>query len=267
MSGMNGGEQAQETECGPVRFDRYCPGPRVSPFVRNYWAVALTGASAACHRQRVVPDGCLDMIFVRRSLTEAFRAFIVGAMTRPIFEELTGRAEYLGVRFAPGGFGHFFRTPAGELTDRIVSLENLSASSVLVEQVADAPDVRTRLAVIENDLQRRLISGAPDPTLAKVLDAIFTARGLVGVSWLARRVDWSPRHLRRVFGDSVGVGPKMFCRIVRFRQALRTLRRRPPADLLGVALDCGYYDQAHFIHEFRSFYGATPSTVGRSRGL
>jgi AraC-like DNA-binding protein len=267
MSGMSGSGQSDETGFGQVRFGRYYPGPRLSPFVRNYWTVAPTGASAVCRRQRVIPDGCIDMVFVRRSPTDTFRVFVAGVMTRPIFEDLTCRAEYLGIRFAPGGFGHFFRTPAGELTDRIVPLECLSALSVLVEQVADAPDVRTRLGIVEDGLRRRLISDRPEPTLAKVLDAISASRGLVSVSRLACIVDWSPRHLRRVFGDSVGVGPKMFCRIVRFQQALRALRCRLPPDLLQVALDAGYYDQAHFIHDFHSFYGASPSAVSKNRGL
>ncbi len=182
-------------------------------------------------------------------------------MTRPVFEDLTGGAEYLGVRFAAGGFEHFFRTPASELTDRVVPWESLSGPSDVAERVAGAPNVGMRLRILEDALHQRWSGDEPEPILTAVLGAISAARGVVSVARLAQLAGWSPRHLSRVFRASVGVGPKTFCRIMRFKSALRALRRGAPADLLQVALDAGYYDQAHFIHEFNDFYGASPSTV------
>jgi AraC-like DNA-binding protein len=200
-----------------------------------------------------VPDGCIDIIFVRHGPTESFKAYVVGTMTRPIFAELTARTEYLGVRFAPGAFGHFFATSAGELTDRIVALEDLSALSSSGEQVADCPDVQARIRLIEDILEQRFVSDRQGPIPTKILEII--------VAELADLAGWSPRHLGRMVHESVGVGPKTFCRIMRFKSALRALRCRPAPALLQVALEAGYYDQAHFIHDFRRFYGASPSTV------
>jgi AraC-like DNA-binding protein len=263
ISGMSGNREASSVRPGQSRFGRYRPGPHLSPFVRNYWTFQATGA---CRRQRVIPDGCIDILFVRHSPTEDLRAFVVGTMTRPIFEDLTAHAEYLGVRFAPGGFGHFFRTPARELTDRIVPWGSLSAPSALVERVANAPDIRMRLCILEEVLEQQLLSEEPEPILAAVLRAIGAARGVVSVGRLAHLAGWSPRHLRRVFHEWVGVGPKVFCEIVRFKNARRSLGRQPRPDLLQVALEAGYYDQAHFIHEFDRFYGSSPSTVRPDRG-
>jgi AraC-like DNA-binding protein len=267
MSGMSGNRLSDEKQPTRSGFGRYQPGPRLSPFVRNYWTLEAGGEPGVCRRLRVIPDGCIDVLLVRHSPTEDFRAFVVGTMTRPIFEDLTAHAEYLGVRFAPGGFGHFFRTPAREVTDRIVPWESLSASSALGERVANAPDARMRLGILEDVLQQRLVSEEPDPTLAAVLRAICAARGVVSVTRLADLGGWSPRHLRRVFQEWVGVGPKVFCEIVRFKSARRSLRRQPRPNLLQVALEAGYYDQAHFIHDFDRFYGSSPSTLCRDRGF
>ncbi len=264
---MQGSGEIDQRQPKRSRFGRYQPGPHLSPFVRNYWTLQATGAPGTCRRQRVLPDGCIDLLFVRHSPTEDFRAFVVGTMTRPIFEDVSIHTEYLGVRFAPGGFGHFFRVPAGELTDRIVPLEYLSAPSRLMEAVANAPDGRTRLQAIEEGLGRWLRAAEPEPILATALDTILASRGMVPVARLARLAGWSPRHLQRVFRERVGVGPKMFCRIVRFKDALHALRHRPRPDLLQVALEAGYYDQAHFIHDFDRFYGSSPSTVCRDRGF
>lgn len=264
---MSGNRETSQVRPEPTRFGRYRPGPHLSPFVRNYWALQATDGSGLCGRQQVTPDGCIDIIFRRRSPTEAFTAFVVGVMTRPIFEDLAPRAEYFGIRLAPGGFGHFFRTPAGELTDRIVPLECLSSSSRLIEAVTDAPNGRTRLQAMEEGLGRWLRSAEPEPILATTLGTILASRGMVSVARLARRAGWSPRHLQRVFRERVGVGPKMFCRIVRFKGVLHALRHRSRPDLLQVALEAGYYDQAHFIHDFDRFYGSSPSSVGRDRDL
>jgi AraC-like DNA-binding protein len=267
MSGMSGSREANQMRPEPSPFGRYLPGPHLSPFIRNYWTLAPTDKSGACRRQRVVPDGCIDIIFVRPSPTEAFQAIVVGTMTRPIFEDVPPHAEYLGIRFAPGGFGHFFRAPASELTDRIIPLEYLAAPSCLIEVVANAPDGRTRLQAIDEGLGRWLRSAEPEPILAGALDTILASGGMVSVARLARLVGWSPRHLQRVFQERVGVGPKLFCRIIRFKGALHRLRHRPRPDLLQVALQAGYYDQAHFIHDFDRFYGSSPSTVCRDRGF
>ena len=264
MSRMSGSRETNHVRPERSRFGRYQPGPHLSPFVRNYWTLQATGA---CWRQRVVPDGCIDLLFVRYRPTDDFRAFVVGTMTRPIFEDLTAHAEYLGVRFAPGGFGHFFRTPAGELTDRIVPLDSLSTMSTLAEQLADAPNVQKRLSVLEDALNQQFLFEKRDPILTKVLEIISAGQGAVTIAPLARTVGWSPRHLHRVVRESVGVGPKTFCEIVRFKNALRLLRGRPRPELLQVALEAGYYDQAHFIHDFHRFYGSSPSTVCRDRGF
>jgi AraC-like DNA-binding protein len=264
---MSGSGEIDQRSLTRSRFGRYRPGPHLSPFVRNYWTLQATGESGTCRQQRVIPDGCIDIILKRRSPTEAFTAFVVGTMTRPIFEDLAPHAEYLGIRLAPGGFGHFFRMPAGELTDRIVPLEYLVAPSRLIEAVANAPDGRTRLQAIEEGLGRWLRADEPEPILATALDTILASGGMVSVARLARLAGRSPRHLRRVFHEGVGVGPKVFCEIVRFQNARRALGRQPRPDLLQVALEAGYYDQAHFIHDFDRFYGSSPSTVCRDRGF
>jgi AraC-like DNA-binding protein len=210
-----------------------------------------------------VPDGCIDLVFARRRPTADYQAFIVGTMTRPIIEPLTSHADYIAVRFAPGGFRHFFDAPPSELTDRIIPLDSLSVPSSLAEQVAGCDNVQARLSILESELSRRLRPEVEDSALTRILETIAGCRGNVAMEQLGRIASWSPRHLRRMFRDCVGVGPKTFCRIARFLSALRVLRRSPRPDLLNVALDAGYYDQAHFIHEFCDFYGSSPSAVVR----
>jgi AraC-like DNA-binding protein len=244
-----------------IRFTPYPPGGRLAPFVRNLWTVHSREECGTSKRQRIVPDGCIDIIFVRTNPTADYQASVVGTMTRPMFEALTSHVDYIGIRFAPGGFRHFFDTPPTELTDQIVSLDSLSISTGVGTQLAEANSVRTRLDLLEESLNRQLKPAARDSGIDCILSMIAACDGNVSIAELARRTGWSPRHLRRRFATSIGIGPKTFCQIVRFRKAFRILRRSVRPDSLEAALESGYYDQAHFIHEFGRFYGATPSTV------
>ena len=216
---------------------------------------------ASPRRHRVVPDGCIDLIFMRRGPTEDYQASIVGTMTRPIEEELASHVDYIGIRFNPGGFRHFFQTPPRELTDRIVSLDDLWSPSRLAERLAESRSLSVCLKNLEDELSRRFRPDERDLLPAKVLETISAHHGIVPMAQLGRMIGWSPRHLRRMFHESIGVGPKTFCRIIRFMSAFRALRQNPRPSLMDVALDAGYYDQAHFIHEFEDFYGSSPSTI------
>ncbi len=256
---MNEDRETVAGQAGAFRFRRYQPSPCLSSFVRNYWALGPVQRPSALGRLRIVPDGFTDIVFVRHRPTGDFRARVVGTMTRPFFEELNSHVEYLGIRLAPGGFKALFRMPAAEVTDRTVPVESLMSPLVPAGRLAEGAGIEARLAILDDALGCRLASCEQDGVLTKVLEAISSCRGAVSVAQLAGIAGWSPRHLHRTFRDLVGVGPKTYCRIIRFKSALRFLRRAPRPDLLQVALAAGYYDQAHFIHDFNDFYGASPS--------
>jgi transcriptional regulator GlxA family with amidase domain len=80
------------------------------------------------------------------------------------------------------------------------------------------------------------------------------------------RIGLSPRRFIQVFADEVGLTPKLFCRVQRFQEVLGLVERRRRVDWVQVALDCGHYDQSHFIHDFRAFSGLNPTKYLRIRG-
>jgi AraC-like DNA-binding protein len=255
-------EKANNTaQLTSIEFQRHTPSLWLKPYVRNYWMLQCSGVPALPRRHRVVPDGCIDLIFMRRDPTEGYRASIVGTMTRPIEEELASHMDYIGIRFNPGGYRHFFQIPPCELTDRIVSLDDLSSPSGLAERLAASRSLTASLESLEDELAQRFRSEERDLLPAGILETISVSHGNVSMRQLGCMTGWGPRHLRRMFHESIGIGPKTFCRIIRFMSAFRVLRRHPHPSFLDVALDAGYYDQAHFIHEFEGFYGSSPSTI------
>jgi AraC-like DNA-binding protein len=211
---------------------------------------------------RVIPDGCVDIIFDLHARSRAEAAVVVGTMTRPIFADLKGRVNYLAIRFLPGGFLHFFDDPVCNIADRIVPLEMISGTRErdLTERLIGESHIESRARLLDGYFLRLLMrNNRSDPAVRSALASILSHKGNIEVSRLSKDAESSQRQLCRKFKKWVGVGPKSFCRIIRFQNILRMLHPGPSCNLLSAALDGGYYDQSHFIHEFNSYYGLSPS--------
>jgi AraC-like DNA-binding protein len=171
--------------------------------------------------------------------------------------------ELLGIRFAPGGTLPFLPVPPGELTDRIIPLDEL-ARAWAEELCASLEAVRTwqeKFSVVEAVLIRRLCAASlPRVSLQPGLARLVRSGGRLSVEQLAADLGLSHRQLQRRFLQEVGLGPKLLGRILRFQQVFRAVEQ-PGTDWASVALECGYYDQAHLIRDFRQFAGQTPAVL------
>ena len=239
-----------------TNFRSFQPPALLKPAVRNYWTAR--GTLEANRELRVIPDGCIDIVVSRNSSTASFTARIVGTMTRPLMETKKGFLEYLGVRFNPGGFSQFFPCSASEFTDRLVPLENLSGCSSLHRQINQTENLPEVLEHLETYLMDHYRQGSQDTELANLFAEIESSRWDGRLSDFVAIANYSERQLRRKFNEQIGVSPKMFCRIARFKNALKALRKPDHQSTLGIALDAGYYDQAHFTNDFTAIIGVSP---------
>lgn len=223
-----------------MEYREHAPCAALRQFVRCYWT--LEGELAGePHAQRVFPDGFMEIIFhfgdAFHRVHEEGRAerqapmLLAGQIWRPITLCAGRRASVLGIRFQAGGAYAFLRFPQQEVAGRIVSLEDFWGRRA--RQLRDAlAEATNRVAFLE----QQLLAMAPEP--------------LAGLEFL------SQRQYRRRFESAVGIPPKLHQRIRRFRRVLDMLGQAPMA---RVAADCGYYDQAHLIRDFKEFTGVTPS--------
>ncbi|MDI1479672.1 helix-turn-helix domain-containing protein [Polyangium sp. y55x31] len=153
---------------------------------------------------------------------------------------------------------------APELTGRIVALEDLwgkADTEHLYERLAGARDTVAAAAILESAIVAR--SAPAQAVRAHTSLALEAAKRLAtrsasSVSAVADELGVSERHLRRLFLETLGVGPKAYAKLTRFHRALRAARESRPAGWAGIAAGAGYYDQAHLIAEFRSIAGVTP---------
>ncbi len=176
------------------------------------------------------------------------------------------RVELLGVMFRTGCATPFLGVPAGEVAGRFVALDDLWGRDGrrIDEQVQEGGTTAQRIARIEAELVRRLRRAAdPDLRFASLADLVARHGGAIRVEALCAASGLTRQHLARKFRDLVGVTPKQLCRLERFDAAFRRAYGRPDVDWAGLAADCGYYDQAHLIADFKEFTGMTPTEFFR----
>jgi len=223
------------------------PTAALRPWVECFWTRNEDAPSGV---QRVLPDGCADLVFDLKDGESS----VVGTMTKPLVLPLSGPFDFLGVRFRPGRAAAFLRMPLAEITDARVPLGAIWkgwSDGVLERRASDL------IASLESELLRRL-----DPDRDRRVDAavarIVNGAGSVRIDELAREIGISRQHLARQFLHHVGVSPKTFARVMRFRRVTDSLDTSD-VDWADVAAEHGFYDQAHLIADFRELAGTTPN--------
>jgi AraC-like DNA-binding protein len=205
-------------------------------------------------RHPVLPDGCIDLVW------DGSEVAIAGPDTRAW--DVQGDATYVGVRFRPGAAPGFLGVPASELVNRTTPLSELwgrSAADELMDCLARAGS--NAPAVLEVAVASRYTQAAsPDPLVECLL--VRLRRPDATIELIADELDISPRSLHRRSTAALGYGPKTLQRILRFRRALRLVRRRTA--LAETAQRAGYADQAHLTNDFRQLLGATPRALLKS---
>jgi AraC-like DNA-binding protein len=232
----------------------YSVDSRLADRVNAYWTLSVEAPPA---RVRVIPDGQVDLVFD----LDRGEAHIGGA-PNAAFEVTHDRPTHLlGATFLPGAAAALLDAPAGSLTTAWQPLAAVlgPVAGAVAHHVASAPDLDTRLAVVETFLLRRLRQ--TDPRVDRAVRAIEASGGQLDVERLGRRSGASARNLSRLFHQWVGLPPKRFARIVRAQVALRRLTGGTPVDLAALAAELGFSDHAHLTREVRTVLGEAPSTL------
>ena len=254
-----------------ISFREYQVHPALAPFVKCIWSQESDRAIFDANRERILPDSCVELVihfqdpFLTRFCdgTSALQpqAFVVGQMTRFLEIEPAGRMGLIAVRFRARGAYLFFQRPLSEVAAGIVDLEDIwkERARELTERIALAGEIRTRVRIIEEALLGLLSTNCRfDPTVDQALQVIDANRGQLNVAQLAAQLGVSNRQLTRRFQRTVGLSPKEFARVSRFLHVIRCLSDRRSPTLTEIAMACGYFDQAHFNHEFREMAGMAP---------
>lgn len=240
------------------------------PFIKCYWSLEAPAAPVP-EKQRIVPDGCMEMIFHYGNLYLQYlqdgtsivqpRSFVFGQITTPLEIEPSGTTGIIAARFQPEGFFPFTTLPVTTMADMATPLTVLfgDAGSELEIQVVNAPHNRARTAVLNSFFLSKLQTAeAAERIATAAVQALLESSGKHNVNEISAQLQVNRRQLERKFVAATGLSPKQFSKIARLQAALKLISGDSFSSLTTLALEAGYYDQAHFIRDFREFTGVSP---------
>jgi AraC-like DNA-binding protein len=234
------------------QLTRELPSDDLAPWVERHWMVEWDLQTP--YTQELLNHPTVNLA------VEAEHAGIFGIRTARDRKTIAGAGRVVGVKFRPGGFQPFFGRSVHTLTNRVVPLSAVfgAAGDELAEAVRAEPD--TPFAVMEAFLRAR--RPEPDPqleVLAAIVRTMLDDPAVVRVDELAARHALSPRTLQRLFRRYVGVSPKWVLQRYRLHEAAERIAEGRDGDWAATALELGYFDQAHFIRDFKALIGASPA--------
>jgi AraC-like DNA-binding protein len=245
-----------------VRYAETTPVGALAPWVACFWSI--TADDAPAFTDRILPDGCADVIV---DLARTPHAFVVGTMSTALRTPVAGCVDLFGIRFRPGSALPFLGVPLREITDQRVPLDALwgSRGAALLDVLANvAPHDRVRHA-------ERVLAACgvrprrEDDIVPQAVSLFRRARGGAAVRDVAAALGVGERRLVRAFDRCVGLSPKGFARVMRFREVCRQIQQGEVLRWTQLAGDAGYADQPHLIREFQALARLTPAQYAAER--
>lgn len=247
-----------------MRFDSYIPCDILKPYVR---AIVISGMAAES-TYKVLPGTGLVMGFqykgrlshiVNETPVQLSPSGLTGLHDKYRVFKNAANTETILVYFSEAGAAPFFKQPLHELFGESVSLDNFLLRSALLifeEQLAEAKTDRDKIKTVEKFLVSRMAEAVPDKLVLTALALIHKSKGNIRIRDLMAQLHTSQSPLEKRFRRLVGVSPKKFASIVRFKHIIRNYD--PVNSLTELGYEAGFYDQAHFIKEFKNFTGESP---------
>jgi AraC-like DNA-binding protein len=239
------------------QLGRYPVALDLAHALERHWSVSWDLRGRAPFTQEILNHPNVNVSF------EPEGAFVWGVGTTRTRHPLAGRGWVLGTRFRPGAFRPFVDFPVSAITDRVVPLADVfgaAAAAALDAAVRACGEMGERVELVEAFLRER--SEGPDARAGEVAAIVATVLddpSIARVDALARACHVSPRTLQRLFAEYVGVSPKWVVQRQRLHTAAERIAAEPSLDLGRLAVELGYFDQAHFINGFKAVVGKTPA--------
>lgn len=231
---------------------RHLPTKDLAFFVGYYWIVSWDLRGQGSYLVETLPQPCIHLVF------EKDHSRIVGIVRGRSSYLLKNAGRIFGVSFKPGAFYPFVEVPVSALTDTSISIfDAFGVEHVALEEVIlSQEDETVMIALVEQFLRERLpVRDEHVVVINQIVDRIIADREITRVDNVVSCFNISKRTLQRLFSHYVGVSPKWVIRRYRLQEAAEC----KVVDWPKLALDLGYFDQAHFIKDFKIIIGKTPA--------
>jgi AraC-like DNA-binding protein len=245
---------------GNVLHGRVAASGPLRAVVQHFWSVRWDLRGAEPFVPETLPHPNVHWVF------EAEGARIVGVHTGRFTTRLEDKGWVFGVKFRPGAFRPYFGCSVASLRDRSVPIDEVFGTdgAALARQVSDLRDDAGKAAAVERFLNERETPTDPNvERVGNIVDEIAENREIVSVEQVVELGRLGKRTLQQLFNSYVGVGPKWVINRYRLHEAVERLQAGAQIDFTELAMALGYFDQAHFIRDFRKLVGCTPAAYMR----
>jgi len=253
-----------------MNYTTFEPHHELTTLIKCYWTLESPKEETP-EKQTIVPDGCVEMIFHYGDLYKQYtekgnsiiqpKCFVIGQLTRPLEIQATGETGIFAVRFHPNGFLPFTTIPIKEMENTAVSVNKIFGKDgqEIEQKIINASSTSERIKLIEIFLLNRLTdSRTVDRIVKSTVETILTANGQLSVNELSEQININRRQLVRKFSSAIGLSPKQLSKTIRLQATLKMLLSKQFTSLTALAYENEYYDQAHFIKDFKELTGYTP---------
>jgi AraC-like DNA-binding protein len=239
-------------------YGEYLPANDLEPFIAGFWKFIAPDDVPPGTPHVAPPDGCVSLVLHANRMAGQHNIFLVGPDVGMLRNVLYPGSVYVGIRFAPGAVGCFLDFSGAQLRGQSIELSAPNAFHPYLDLVGPGFE---QFSLLEAELRRQKRK-APDPEVAKVAQILKDNEGNRSIASVLKAAFIGERQLQRRFRRDVGLSMKEFARVRRMRAAMvRLVLHRQKT--LDISLDGGYYDQAHFLNEFRDFADMKPSELER----
>jgi len=253
-------------KAGAMRWNlsRLAPAGDLAWLIEHFWIVTWDLRGQKPYVAETLPHPSVHVVI------EARRAQVIGVMTGKFSRRLTGRGRAFGIKFRPGAFHPLLGSSLWKITDRVLSVRQVfgSAGIELARRIRVQPDERECASLVEAFLRERAPKN--DPTVGQIraiIERMESNRDLVRVDQAVALTRFHKRRLERIFREYVGVSPKWVIQRYRMHEAAEKIAEGTAGDMGDLALRLGYFDQAHFIRDFKAIVGRPPGEYrAASRG-
>ncbi|TKC63585.1 AraC family transcriptional regulator [Pedobacter hiemivivus] len=258
-----------------MRIQSYDIIPVLQPYVKLICTMECDDGADTSYI-RVLPDACVELFFNYTSTPLAIindelhkRSIATFRMSRPMDVQMRKGAGVVAICFHPGMAHKFIQVPMHTLSNTTIDLTDIwgCTAAEIEDKMAGCSNNEERVGLVQKHLFKKLVNSKDDLQLAYCLKQAQLSGRLIPVGRLVSNTGLSQRHLSRKFQDYVGLSPKEYLRVSRFILSLDHLKRYPVFSLTEVAYKSGYYDQAHFIRDYKDYTGCTPREVVRARHI
>jgi len=255
-----------------MEFKQFPPSDILKPYIKCYFI--FKSVSDIEFEDTVFPSGDMEMIFnlgegvwessVENKFFRTPQIELWGQITKPLAIKSKGRHTMLGIKFLTHSAAYFFDDEIGMYNNLVSDVGDIIGSPVKIlhSQLLETTELTRRIELIEKFLLKRLAGNEKKSSrinkVANILTSIKKDTAENNISTIASRHGITPRYLHKLIYQHTGLSPKSFNKINRFQLSLRLIAKNEQP-FTSIAYDCGYFDQSHFIRDFKSFTGVTPS--------